>query len=333
MPVSKLKFCLVGPGIMPIPPSGWGALERQIWDRACVLGEMGHEGVIVNTPNVDEIIKECLSEKFDAIHIHYDVFYSVIDEIYDKVDCPILFSSHYPYIDQVNMHRRDGYDRIFNYMMENSHKFYNFAVSPKDYYYFLKMGFPQERIFWLMEGTNSSTFRYSEDCKNPDKSIYLGKIEERKKQYKYQSIPNIDFVGKYVPGTSFDPNLPNYKGEWDREQLCNDLTSYANMVLLSDGENGTSLAIKEALVNGLGVVVSQHSMSEIEIGLEFVEVIPEHKLDDIDYVAERIEHNRKVSCSMREQIREYGMKTFALERLIVEYLNNVRRIKNKQNSK
>ena len=27
-----MKFSLVGPGIMPIPPNGWGAVEIIIWD-------------------------------------------------------------------------------------------------------------------------------------------------------------------------------------------------------------------------------------------------------------------------------------------------------------
>ena len=27
-----MKICIVGPGIMPIPPTGWGAVEILIWD-------------------------------------------------------------------------------------------------------------------------------------------------------------------------------------------------------------------------------------------------------------------------------------------------------------
>jgi hypothetical protein len=323
-----MKFCLVGPGIMPIPPDGWGALERQMWDRACVLGEMGHEGEIINVPDMNQIVKECLEGNYDVIHVHYDVFYPVVDYLYGKVNCPILFSSHYPYIDQPHMHRRDGYDRILDFMMNNTEKFYNFAVSPKDYDFFLENNVPKNRLFWLMEGTNDPEFTYNETCEYPDKSIYLGKISERKKQYIYQSLSGIDFVGKYESGTSFNSQDSNYKGEWGREDLCRDLTKYANMVLLSDGENGTSLAIKEALVNGLGVVISKHSASELDTSKPYITIVSDDKMQDLDYIQKVIEENRECSVASRKDIREYGMETFSLTKLIDRYVKNIESILN-----
>jgi len=321
-----MRFCLVGPGIMPIPPDGWGALERQMWDRACVLSEMGHEGEIINVPDMNQIIKECLEGNYDVIHVHYDVFYPVVDYLYGKVECPILFSSHYPYIDQPLMHSRDGYDRILDFILNNQEKFYNFAVSPKDYDFFKEQGVPENRLFWLMEGTNDPEFNYDEVCEYVDKSIYLGKISDRKMQHKYQSIPGIDYVGKYEPGTSFDKTNPNYKGEWSRSDLCRDLTKYANMVLLSDGENGTSLAIKEALVNGLGVVISRHSASELDVSKPYITVIPDDKMEDLEYIQKAIEKNRKVSVKSRKKIREYGMETFSLTKLIARYVESIESI-------
>lgn len=321
-----MKFCLVGPGIMPIPPDGWGALERQMWDRACVLGEMGHEGDIINTPDMNEITKECMEGDYDVIHIHYDMFYPVVDFLYGKVKCPILFSSHYPYIDQPDWHRRDGYWRVADWMVQNKEKYYNFAVSPKDVQWYKEHGWEEDRLFWLMEGTNDPEFTYNAECVYTDKSIYLGKISARKKQDQYQNLIGVDFVGKYEPGTMFDKNRDSYKGEWGREQLCGDLTKYANMVLLSDGENGTSLAIKEALVVGLGVVISRHSAAELDTNKEFITVIPDDKLSDMEYINQKIKENRNYSCANRQEIRDYGMKTFSLTTLIDKYVKNVESI-------
>jgi len=321
-----MKICLVGPGIMPIPPTGWGALERQMWDRACILGEKGHTGEIINVSEMNEVAKGCLSDNFDVIHIHYDMFYPVVDYIYDKVKCPILFSSHYPYIDQPDWHRRDGYYKVSDWMIANKHKYYNFAVSPKDVEHYKKHGWTDDRLFWLMEGTNDPEFTYNEECEYKDKSIYLGRICPRKKQHIYQTISSIDFVGKFEPGTPFDQSRPNFKGEWNREDLCRDLTKYANMVLLSDGENGTSLAIKEALVNGLGVVISRHSASEVDTDKPYVTVIPDDKLEDLDYVEQAVNHNRLYSAAHRNEIREYGMETFSLTKLIDKYIQNIEKI-------
>ena len=53
-----MKVAIVGPGIMPIPPTGWGAVEILIWDQKLALEKLGHEVLIVNTPNPNDILKE-----------------------------------------------------------------------------------------------------------------------------------------------------------------------------------------------------------------------------------------------------------------------------------
>ena len=116
-----MKLALVGPGIMTIPPDGWGAVESLIWDYALELEELGHEGTIVNTPNADEIIQYLNEDTYDFAHVHYDVFYPIMDRIAAETDIPKLaISSHYPYIDQPHMHRRDGYDRVFDWILKTS---------------------------------------------------------------------------------------------------------------------------------------------------------------------------------------------------------------------
>ena len=44
-----MKISIVGPGIMPIPPTGWGAVEILIWDQKLALEKLGHEVDIINT--------------------------------------------------------------------------------------------------------------------------------------------------------------------------------------------------------------------------------------------------------------------------------------------
>ena len=52
----KLKISIIGPGIMPIPPTGWGAVEILIWDYYQELTKLGHEVQIVNTSNHFEMM-------------------------------------------------------------------------------------------------------------------------------------------------------------------------------------------------------------------------------------------------------------------------------------
>ena len=72
-----MKIVIVGPGIMPIPPTGWGAVEILIWDQKLALEELGHEVVIVNTPHPMEIIKDINAEAPDFVHIQYDDFIEI----------------------------------------------------------------------------------------------------------------------------------------------------------------------------------------------------------------------------------------------------------------
>ena len=57
-----MKIALIGPGIMPIPPEGWGGVEHLIWNFAKQLEKVGDEVVIVNTPEQTRIVREVNSE-------------------------------------------------------------------------------------------------------------------------------------------------------------------------------------------------------------------------------------------------------------------------------
>lgn len=317
-----MKIALVGPGIIEIPPKGWGAVESLIWDYATELGELGHEGVIINTPDPNQIIRELKEDEFDFIHVHYDVFYPLMDVIREK--CPkskLAISSHYPYIDQPDRHFRDGYDLIYKWLIENKN-YYNFCISEKDYNTYLNDGAYKSRLLICKNGAQHRDYAYTDSPNRFDRTLYLGKIEKRKRQSYYQSISNIDYVGKYTSGTSFDRNL-NYLGEWSHQTKLETVTQYGNMLLLSDGENGTPLVIKEALICGLGVVVSKYAAHDLDKSLPFVTVIDEDKWEDIEYVKEKLEENRKVSLSMRDEIRNYGVENFSWQTLIKTYVKNI----------
>lgn len=321
-----MKIALVGPGIIPIPPPGWGAVESLIWDYATELGELGHEGSIINTPDPNQIIKELQEDDFDFIHVHYDLFYPLMDYIHSA--CPkakLAISSHYPYIDQPEKHKYDGYDRTYEWLINNN-KYYNFCISRKDYNTFKTDGAPVDKLLVCENGASHRSYSFQEKASKPDKTLYLGKIEPRKRQHVYQCIDSIEFVGHYTNTTSFDPNK-NYLGEWEHDYKLNHVTDYGNMLLLSDGENGTPLVIKEALINGLGVVVSQYASHDLDKSLPFITVIPDDKWNDVEYVEKELIKNREVSVSMRNEIREYGVNNFSWEHLVKLYVKNIEEMK------
>ena len=317
-----MKIALVGPGIIEIPPKGWGAVESLIWDYATELGELGHEGAIINTPDPNQIIRELRCDNYDFIHVHYDVFFTLMDVI--RENCPsakLAISSHYPYIDQPERHPYDGYDRIYNWLITQN-KYYNFCISRKDYETYKRDGADLDKLLVCENGAQHRDYNFTEVAAKPDKTLYLGKIEPRKRQYVYQPIDSIEFVGHYTPTTSFDPNK-NYLGEWEHQYKLQHVTDYGNMLLLSDGENGTPLVIKEALISGLGVVVSRYAAHDLDTSLPFVTVIPDDKWNDIEYVEQELIRNREVSVTMRKDIRQYGIDNFSWQKLVKTYVKNI----------
>ena len=320
-----MKIALIGPGIMTIPPVGWGAVESLIWDYALELDELGYEGTIINTPDWDEIISYLKEDVYDFVHLHYDVFHPIMDRIAEETNIKKLaISSHYPYIDQPNMHRRDGYDRTFDWIVKNK-KYYVFCVSKKDYETFKNAGADESKLVLSENGANHKSFVYNKEALKPDRSLYLGQIHPRKGQCFYQGINSIDFVGPIGDVSNFDVNR-NYLGEWSKKEVYEKITEYANLVLLSSGENGTPLVVKEAMIGGLGVVVSKYAAHDLPDNLPYVTIISDDKLQDISYVEEKIKENREVSINMRDEIRQFALDNFSWESLVKLYIKNIEKM-------
>ena len=323
-----MKIAFIGPGIMPIPPDGWGAVESLIWEIACELGELGHTGTIINVSDLNEIIETVQKDEYNFIHLFYDVFHPIMDEI--KRLCPksiTAISSAYPYVDQFQFHQRDGYDRTYQWLIEQSNH-YNFCLSDKDLETFKNGGADESKLLRLGLGAQHKNFKFNVECENPNKTLYMAKIEVRKRQWIYQSIDSIEFVGRYSPTTTFDKLHKSYIGEWTTEQKHENVTKYANLLLLSDGENGTPLVIKEALVSGIGVVCSKYAAYDLNHSLPFITIIPDDKLNDLGYVSNAIKENREVSINMRQQIREYGVNNFSWENIVKPYIQTIKKLEN-----
>jgi hypothetical protein len=325
-----MKIALIGPGIMSIPPTGWGAVELLIWDYAILLREKGHQVDILNeirsspadqsapyTPYCQRLIEKINDGDYDFVHLHYDCLYHIM--LY--LTCPKkAITSHYPYIDQPEKHRGDGYSAIFKGICQNeTHEI--FALSQKDYAVFEKNCQNPAQIFLMLNGANEKEITPNETPSMSEKSIYLAKIESRKKQHFYSQLPGIDFYGK-CDDVSFK-HLPCYKGEIEGHQnMMNLLSEYGNFVLLSDGENGTPLVIKEALMAGLPIVTNGYCSDDLDVSLPFIDIIPNDKLHDLEYIGRIIEENRKKQ-TMKKDIRQYAETHFSWSVLVDTYLENV----------
>ena len=191
-----MKIAIVGPGIMPIPPTGWGAVEILIWDQKLALEALGHQVVIVNTASPMEIIKDINAEAPDFVHIQYDDFI----EIYPYIQYPCAITSHFGYLEQPE--RWDYYgDRIVNPFARIKPLVFCLSSGIRDVYRD-KIGIPEEHLFVTPNGVNVDNFRSTISPEFPDRSIYLAKIDYRKRQHMFQSIRSL-----YYAGNNADPRF------------------------------------------------------------------------------------------------------------------------------
>jgi len=135
---------------------------------------------------------------------------------------------------------------------------------------------------------------------------------ERKRQHLLCGIPGLYFAGPVEEEIALGEN---YLGEWSREQVENDLTDYANLVLLSQSEGHANVCL-EAMAGGLGLVVSEAGATNLDVSLPFIDVVPEEKITDRDYVTAAIAKNRDAALGMRRQIRDYAKKNFDVAQII-----------------
>ena len=269
-----MKIAQVGPGIMQIPPDGWGAVEMLIWDYTTVLRELGHRVEIINTPDRELIKFEVEHGKYDIVHLHYDVFSDIIPDLVPLCK-KLIVSSHYPYVNTPHMWGRDQYGEVADRIIHNK-DFHIFASSQKDIDSWVKYGANKDNCWLSKLGVRPYPYKFDEFA-SWNRTLCFSQIVDRKRQYLLEEIDTVDFMGRMERGGKFK-NTANYKGEIPREKLNDYITCYSNIALLSEVENTTRLVIKEGLICGLGVVCSETVAAELDTSKPWIDVIPETEL-------------------------------------------------------
>ena len=319
-----MRICLIGPGIMPIPPTGWGGVEVLMWNYKLELEKQGHEVLICNDyfgnnlenkSILDNSIKKINDWKPDFTHLHYDCYADMMP----MIESHRAMTSHYPYIDIPE--KRRGYEWIFNKFCQNHS--YIFTLSEKNNQHFSHFGARQNLLWKWIYGVDASKFVFSEIPTKPDRTLCLGKIEPRKQQTLLQGLNmNVDFVGP-LADSSFNPTQ-DYLGSWSRDEVCNNVTNYANMILLSDGESAPQVTL-EALLSGCGLVVSEEASANLDRTLPFIDVVDRYTTTT-NQLREIVATNREKSIQHRKDILEYGKSNFELSKCVLDYTKKIESI-------
>lgn len=305
-----MKICLIAQGIMPIPPQGWGSVEHLIWNYKQQLEKVGDEVVVLNTRDLNQVVRTANEGNFDAVHLHFDQYAGIMPHIRCEKK---MITSHYPYLENPEP------SCVFLYDFLKNSQSHIVSLSDRIKTEFIRRGIDGTNVSILPNGIDTNSYALDvDDVLFPDRSIVVGKIEPRKRQTHLQKHNlNIDFIGNNSD-PSFDASDPCYFGEQSKQDIVDNLTSYANMVLLSSGE-AHPVVCMEGLAAGLGLVLSEQSTANLDVSQPFITVIPDDKINDFDYLREKIEQNRMISLSMRYKIRQYCYENFDWLKIIKKY--------------
>lgn len=310
-----MKIAFIGPGIMPIPTDGWGAVESIIWEFATRLRLLGHEIDIYNDPNIHKVANEINGKDYDFVHSQYDNHVGTLNMLLNK---PFATTSHYGYITRPHLWD-SGYFSIHKYAL---HSPGIIALSEEIAEVYRKDGYSGP-IKVLRNGSSVQKFNFYD---NPSKNcICLGKIEPRKQQAKLAAMLgnylSIDFVGPIVDGNfHLDPSGPSkYLGTWTREELYRNLSLYRVLILPSLGE-AAPLVIPEAQAAGCSIVCTEASTANLDENTPGVRVVKDDFGTEIfQFIKEMLQENEKD----REKIRNYSENRWNWDIIIGEYLNEL----------
>jgi glycosyltransferase involved in cell wall biosynthesis len=314
-----MKLAFICAGDIQVPPPSWGAVEILVWEYFNNLKELGVDVRIYNSKDLNWVLSEINKENFDFIHLQHEDYLPHLKFIKDNfaVTAHCGWAENFKYYEPY-------YWKTFKSIIKTNG--YIFALSEQIKNNYINFGVDSSKIFITKNGVNTDRYRKTLNPSNKDRSIYLGKIENRKRQHILSDKDmNVDFAGF---GNELKLSTSNkLLGTWSKEDVYAKMTDYANLILLSISE-AHPLVCMEGLSAGLGLVISEKSTANLDLTKKFISVIPENKINDFDFIKKTIEENRKYSINNREEIFQYS-KNFDWKNISKNYLNLVESLVNK----
>lgn len=304
-------------GRLPMPPRGWAPLENSVCDIKFWCERLGHTFAIVNIAGAAGITDAVNRIRPDVVHIHSEEQFNLAARLPARVR---ILGCQWPLAFQPE------HEAAAKWLFAGDSRICCLSEAMKARC--LALGVAPSRLFLSRNGARGDLIRYAAQPKFPDRSICAGIINRRKRQHLLMAMPFVDIVGPIGPvkeekdRPDFDPKSSNYRGQWPHARLHDALTEYANLVVPSSYEVAPTI-VGEALMAGLGVVVSEAAAANLDRRQPFVTVVSEAAMASPDRLAEAIKMNQQVALTMRGRIRQYALDNFEWGRIVPAYLDHL----------
>jgi autotransporter strand-loop-strand O-heptosyltransferase len=317
-----MRIAQITPGVIPIPPNGWGAVEKIIWEYTKVLRSLGHEVEILyaNEVNLDD---------WDIVHVHMANLALNLKER----GIPYVFSHH--------DHHAYHFGKDSHVYKENLEAIEGSVVSFVHAKYLVEYFGGGDKIRYLSHGVNIRDYQFSDRTQEVRSGKFsllmlanngLGgdKLYDRKGfRYGIESARKLDLpITIICPGTnsdlinSIDPyeNL-TVKYDLDYADTLNEIRNhhiFLNPSMLEAGH--PNLTVTEMVALGIPVVGT--SESEM-LGLKRIELGSDLKIDESSLVSSIYEVMSKYPQMVLEckQARESISWEVIVSKMLMDYAN------------
>jgi glycosyltransferase involved in cell wall biosynthesis len=295
--VLKIKVLYIGSGRYTIPPKGYGAVEKHIWNLSNGIRSLGHEVYIIS--NI--VAKNSLGEyKFalfstrEAKKIDYDILHlhtAPTGLVYSLLGYKFVYTSHSRHWSGVHS-IRDAYGlSVEKHNIKYAKEVISLTEEIKK-----KMG-GYEKIHVIPNGVDVHIYKPS-STKNKT-IVLIGEVSPRKDIHiAFNALKDINNVNVVVIGPVKDKEylsylkgiMPNaiFTGEIDELKMI-EILSTSMLFLHPSRSEGLSMAIIEAMSCGIPIICSDVSSSVVspENGFVFDSNLDEKQI--ISFIKENVE--------------------------------------------
>ncbi len=310
-----MRIAYLAHGRLPIPPKGWGAVEHIIWEYTRRLRASGHEVTLINVSwRLAAVYGALLARlgRADVIHVHQERALRWLVPLVGK-SALIVETCHAAVpsaLEDIGNH-----EDLPDTLLASNHFVLTDAIKK-----YVLARCPQHRVEVVVNGAEVDQFRVG--LGGNGRAVCVGKLQARKRQRDLARVlteagVGCDFVGPVGDEDLAEAHQGLKLGEWTRDLIRHDLTTYSALVLVSDGE-GQPLVVVEALAAGLCVVVSPESAQNLDVNQPFIFLVRDQR----EWAA-ATQRAIEANADLRAAARAYAEAHFDFSAIVATYVQTL----------
>jgi len=217
---NQIRVCQINPGILPIPPNGWGAVEKIIWEYKQEIEKQGH---VCDIKYLNEVQKG----DYDIVHVHMG---NLALELANR-GIPYIFSLH--------DHHVVHFGKDSNVFKHNLEAIKKSVISFTHAEYLVDYFDDTDKLFYLSHGVNNQYFQPSEKYRKEIKLLCLanngigGNSTHDRKGFRF-AIEAAQKLNLPITVAGPDNNMNFFNANPD-------LMEYSKLTILNDNPNEESV--------------------------------------------------------------------------------------------